>query len=496
MPIDAQIPMSGNPQPSAAQLMQQGFAMSDMVEKKQEQQQQKQDREAIQGYLKQGGNMNTPEGLDQMAEWAKQNTSFNTYQTVESARQDMKANEAKHIEAMAKLKPEILKAQEMQHDVIGRTLEETMAGYDQDLATFGKQEADRLLGIRQQKAVQSVASEKMPDGTPLIDPNLLKKLPGMNRAEMESTYKATAYGKSQLKSALDMREKEQNIKSGEALEKERLARAKALKEGEGGGAMGVNELESAGAQIAHGMPLTQVIPGMSKTVQAKREKAREEAVRQIMEETPGMTYTEAGIELADRNIDYAATRAGKTQTARTTGATEANIVMASSEAKKMVAIVKDIATKMDLSEYPSINSVQNAVSKGTGGTNIVKLNAALNGLTNTYARAINPKGVPTVEDKKEARIVINNAMSHGQTLAALNVMEQEMDASLASPEAARKVLDRVRKLGTGDSNTGKSTAVPHETLPKGMPEGSKQAGHTPDGKPVWKAPNGKMYVEN
>ena len=46
------------------------------------------------------------------------------------------------------------------------------------------------------------------------------------------------------------------------------------------------------------------------------------------------------------------------------------------------------------------------------------------------------------------------------------------------------------------TNTGKSTAVPHETLPKGMPEGSKQTGHTPDGKPVWKAPNGKMYVEN
>jgi hypothetical protein len=218
--------------------------------------------------------------------------------------------------------------------------------------------------------------------------------------------------------------------------------------------MNADELQSAGSQIAAGQPVNQVIPGYGKNAAGMREMARQEAIRQIITEDPKLTGIEAGKVLAQRNIDYATGKSGKMQIARTLGATEANITAASTEAKKLITITKTIANRMDMSNYPSINSVENAMSKGTGGTDIVELNTSLNGLVNTYARAINPKGVPTVEDKKEARNIIDNAMAHGQTNAALGIMEQEMEASLASPEAARKVLGIINDLGSK-----KSTAV-------------------------------------
>lgn len=123
--------------------------------------------------------------------------------------------------------------------------------------------------------------------------------------------------------------------------------------------------------------------------------------------------------------------------ARTAGTTQANISIASDEARRMIGVARTIIPKVNPSEYPSLNAVQNAISKGTGGVEIVQLNTALNSLINSYARAINPRGTPTVSDKAHAREIVNSAMSTGQLEGTLAVMEQEMDAALAAANEGR-----------------------------------------------------------
>ena len=126
--------------------------------------------------------------------------------------------------------------------------------------------------------------------------------------------------------------------------------------------------------------------------------------------------------------------------ARTIGTQEANVSMAASEARKMITIANDYSAKVDRTEYPNINAISNAVSKGTGDANIVQLNTALNSLVNVYARAINPKGVATVDDKKHARELVNAAYSSGQLSGIFQVMDQEMAAAQVAGKEARKVL--------------------------------------------------------
>jgi hypothetical protein len=133
------------------------------------------------------------------------------------------------------------------------------------------------------------------------------------------------------------------------------------------------------------------------------------------------------------NIDQIGAGAG----ARTAGTTQANISIASDEARRMIGVARTIISKVNPSEYPSLNAVQNAISKGTGGVEIVQLNTALNSLINSYARAINPRGTPTVSDKTHAREIVNSAMSKGQLEGTLAVMEQEMDAALAAANEGR-----------------------------------------------------------
>jgi len=143
--------------------------------------------------------------------------------------------------------------------------------------------------------------------------------------------------------------------------------------------------------------------------------------------------------------------------ARTAGTTSANIEIASDEANRMIGVLRDIIPTVNLTDYPSINAVQNAVSKGTGGVEVVKLNTAINSLINSYARAINPRGQPTVSDKSHAREVINNAMSKGQLAGTLEVMEAEMRAAL---EAATAAGARRGKAGGETPAVGTPQGIP------------------------------------
>lgn len=148
----------------------------------------------------------------------------------------------------------------------------------------------------------------------------------------------------------------------------------------------------------------------------------------------------SGAEAAAKMLTARAGQAGATTAERVLGSQGANVLLASSEAKKMIRVASDYSSLVDRSQYPTLNSIQNAVDKGTGGENIVALNTALNALVNSYARAINPKGVSTVSDKNHAREIVNSSYSNGQLNTVFKVMDKEMTAALESTGAARAVL--------------------------------------------------------
>jgi hypothetical protein len=163
-------------------------------------------------------------------------------------------------------------------------------------------------------------------------------------------------------------------------------------------------------------------------------------------------------DLTSLNIEQTGAGAG----ARTAGTAKANISIASDEANRMIGVLQEIIPTVNLAEYPSINAITNAISKGTGGVEIVKLNTAINSLINSYARAINPRGQPTVSDKSHARDMINNAMSKGQLAGALEVMRQEMEAALGAATTATNTRGKAGeqpKSGTRKTASGVSYTV-------------------------------------
>jgi hypothetical protein len=152
----------------------------------------------------------------------------------------------------------------------------------------------------------------------------------------------------------------------------------------------------------------------------------------------------------DANVlELGVSAAGATAAERSLATQTAKMSTAANEANKMVDVVRGLSDKVDRTEFPTINAITNAVSKGTGGKEIVQLNTSINALVNSYARAISPTGQPTVSDKNHAREVINSAYSTGQIGAILDVMQQEMSIAREAAGTASTELKASRETARG-----------------------------------------------
>lgn len=140
-----------------------------------------------------------------------------------------------------------------------------------------------------------------------------------------------------------------------------------------------------------------------------------------------------GADVAALNAEFAGLQAGE----RTLGTRTANVEMAASEAQNLIPLALNASSKVNRTQYPSLNKVILAAQQGTGDENVVRLGVAVNGLVNTYARAISPTGNPTVSDKDHAREILDKAWSNGQFGAGVDQMQKEIAAARKSPGSVR-----------------------------------------------------------
>jgi len=177
-------------------------------------------------------------------------------------------------------------------------------------------------------------------------------------------------------------------------------------------------------------------------------------------------------------LELGVSAAGATAAERSLATQTAKMSTAANEAGKMVDVVRNLSDKVSRTEYPTINSIVNAVDKGTGGKEIVQLNTSINALVNSYARAISPTGQPTVSDKNHAREIINSAYSKGQIGAILDVMQQEMDIARHAAGTASSELKSMRETQRGRPPGGSkpTPAAPTSPSPTKPPGGIKFLG--------------------
>lgn len=123
------------------------------------------------------------------------------------------------------------------------------------------------------------------------------------------------------------------------------------------------DLTSAGAQVANGMPISQVIPGYGRNISDRRESARREAISQIKAQNPDMTDQQAGQELANRQIDFVAGKRSVGQLTTMLGASRQAVDQLDFNVKKASEQMAKLPSS-DLS--PIINAIARGEQKWTG----------------------------------------------------------------------------------------------------------------------------------
>jgi hypothetical protein len=164
---------------------------------------------------------------------------------------------------------------------------------------------------------------------------------------------------------------------------------------------------------------------------------------------------------------------------RTLGTSTANVQQASSEAGKMIANAREISARVPRSDFLPWSQLSQATDKQLNNKDLVALKGATTEVINTWARAINPKGVATVADKEHGYDLLNQAQSKEAYEAQLDQFEKAINASLAAPPEVREYLHEVfvGKIGRGKTGEPQASANPATTVsPPPLPTTSDQWG--------------------
>jgi hypothetical protein len=131
---------------------------------------------------------------------------------------------------------------------------------------------------------------------------------------------------------------------------------------------------------------------------------------------------------------------GLMQSERTLGTRFTNMEIPAMEVHYMAPLALEASQLVDRTQYPNLNAIINAYLAGTGDENIVQFGQAAYSLMNTYAKFINPTGIPTDRDKERSTAILSDAWSKGQFKSAVEFMQREIESGRSAVQGVRQEL--------------------------------------------------------
>lgn len=250
------------------------------------------------------------------------------------------------------------------------------------------------------------------------------------------------------------------------------------------------EAASKAAQVATGQPLTQVIPGYGQSAVKAREQARKDAVQLLRDQNPGMTAAEAGVELANRGIEYATGKKAAGILGSTLATSRQAVKQLDFNVDKVTQEMKKLASS-DIS--PVVNAIARGVEKWTGDPAYSSLFFFMQAAAMESARILSG-GTASIQQlhegaRKEAEKWANVNMTPASWGAVSKAMREEGHFRLQSYEEALKesrVGHEPAAPGAASPAASGSAATPEQlrTLPKpatpaealALPPGSQYIG--------------------
>jgi hypothetical protein len=154
--------------------------------------------------------------------------------------------------------------------------------------------------------------------------------------------------------------------------------------------------------------------------------------------------------------------AGLTAGERTTGQRAATLGMALAEAEIFVPLAVQTSEKIDRTQYPNINAIQEAIMRGTGNEDMAQFIVYNRSVTSVYSQVLRRGGMPSDQSDREASALLDMAYSQGQYKAAADAIMTEAKGAKKAPDAVRAEL-RAAITGKPTATTPAAGAPPAST---------------------------------
>ena len=425
--LDPNIPLRVPQQPTFAEQAGQAFQLADVVEKQKAMQAQKQDSANLQQYLKEGGNLDTPEGIAKAAEWGRQNISPSGYKTIVSAGQEMRTNEQKRIEALSKAEGAQLDNMIKRGEVIGQSVAPVLSKYAERKTEVGEQQATEEFKTGLQPVLQNMVQQR------LITPQQAQQYADASPAQVESVLQSTNYGRKMVLEAAKLKQIQAGTEADIALKAEREARTAEIKKGrparaaarggagsgESGGMLSPQAADDAAMRYNMFTELPPLGGGTAGRVQ--RAQILNRAAEQLREQGKD---SQAGLMDAKANKAMVSALSGVEKN-------RGMILTFEETARKNADIVTELSSKVDRTGVPVINRwLLAGREKIAGDTDVSNFNLAVQTFINEYARVTNSStggGITTDTARKEIEDRLNSAMTKEQILGVVNTAKREME---------------------------------------------------------------------
>lgn len=252
------------------------------------------------------------------------------------------------------------------------------------------------------------------------------------------------------------------------------------------------ERESAAAQASTGMPISQIIPGYGPSAVADRKQVRNDAIQKIIADT-GMSSADAGIELANRTIEFQSGKKSSGQLTTMLGATRQAVSQLDFNIKK---------TKEEMAKLPStdlapiINAIARGEEKWTGAPAYSSLYYYMHATAMESARILSGGQASIAQLNQGAADEAAKWASIGMTPASFNAvakaMEDEGHYRLQTFEdALRKQRVGAQPTSAGGPSPPSSAAGDHPEVPTAIT--TKPGLQWSASRQQWRDSAGKIY---
>lgn len=165
--------------------------------------------------------------------------------------------------------------------------------------------------------------------------------------------------------------------------------------------------------------------------------------------------------------EFVATQAGLSSRERTAGSYGARVDMAAQEVEQLMPQARQASANLPRTWAVPVNKMVQSFEAGTSDPRYYDFAFANWSLLNAFTRAINPTGVPRLEDKEHGSQLLSTATDQKSYDAVLARMQKEVTAS---QRASRNVLDDPTGQNTGP---GRGAG----TVPAGAPTATDDQGN-------------------